>query len=359
MKSIEQRKFIFIDRDGTLICEPEDHQIDSLDKLVLMPNVIPALLKLRKAGYSLIIVTNQDGIGTPGFPEANFLLAHNYMLHIFSSQGIEFESVRVCPHYEQDGCVCRKPKMGLFTDLLINQSIDRDRSYVIGDRESDMKLADNLGIKGMQFGSEGYQSWLAIADDIINQKRKSAMTRKTKETEISVSINLDKPYPISIHSGIRFLDHMLEQFAKHSGISLTLQAKGDVDIDDHHTIEDVAITLGSVMRNALGDKWGIGRYGFLLPMDESLAQVAIDLCGRSHCTVKAQFSRECIGDLSTELIPHFFISLSQSLQATLHISVEGNNTHHMIEAIFKCVGRALGQAIKRVDMEFPSTKGIL
>lgn len=355
---MSKQKILFLDRDGTLIDEPEDKQVDSIDKLMFLPDVIPSLLKLKKAGYSFVMVSNQDGLGTTRFLQKNFECVQELMLRIFYSQGVDFIDVLICPHTASQGCECRKPKLGLVMNYLREQKIDTACSYMIGDRETDMQFAKNMGIEGIRI-QQGVFSWTNISEYILSQPRSATLMRKTQETSINVKINLDDEGQTAIGTGIGFFDHMLEQLAKHAGISLSLEAKGDLVIDDHHLVEDVAIVLGEVLRKALGDKRGIGRYGFLLPMDESLSQVAIDLSGRSYFSFRGEFKRENVGGLSTELIPHFFRSFAEGLKATLHIEVTGENTHHMIESIFKCVGRALRQAIAKIDNTLPSTKGIL
>lgn len=356
---MEQRKILFIDRDGTLIEEPLDKQIDAFEKLAFMPGVILALQKFKQAGYSFVMVTNQDGLGTDSFPEKSFEAPHAFMLNIFKSQGISFEAVRICPHKSDDNCDCRKPKLGLILDYLTEQKIDRNHSYVIGDRTTDIEFANNIGITGIQYGREDSMTWLDVTHKILAQARSARVFRKTNETSIEAIVNLDHQDQISVATGIGFFNHMLEQLAKHGGFSLTLSVKGDLDIDDHHTVEDTALVLGEAIRKALGDKLGISRYGFLLPMDESLVQVAIDLSGRPYIVFNGEFTREKVGDLSTELVSHFFRSLAESLKANLHITVQGVNTHHMIEAIFKAVGRALRQAFTKIDTSLPSTKGLL
>ena len=357
---MKQQKILFIDRDGTLIEEPEDYQVDSLEKLAFKLGVIPALLKLKNAGYAFVIVTNQDGLGTQSFPEENFTLAQEFMLKIFSSQGIIFEAVRVCPHFLADNCDCRKPKINLVLDYVIEQKIDRDKSFVIGDRETDVLLAKNLGIQSIRFGQNATESWEEVANSILLQSQTVKVIRKTNETDISVAINLNKHDQSKINTGIGFFDHMLEQLAKHAGFELSLTVKGDLRTDDHHTVEDTAITLGEALRKIVGEKMGIARYGFVLPMDEALTSVTLDLSGRSFADINCKFERERIGELSTELIPHFFRSFAESLKATLHIDVKGENTHHMIESMFKGVGRALRQALKKSDdASLPTTKGIL
>lgn len=353
------KKFLFIDRDGTLILEPYDNQIDEFEKFELLPNVIPALLALKKTGFNFVMVSNQDGLGTSTYPEEKYTRIQNFLLNLLSSQGIRFESIRICPHSPQEKCDCRKPKVGLVLDYLAEQKIDRHNSYVIGDRETDMEFAKNIGVKGIFIGKKGLRDWRNVLEAILYSDRKSEVYRKTNETEVKVIVNLDAQDNIKINTGIGFFDHLLDQLAKHGGFGLTVEVNGDLFIDDHHTIEDTALALGQAIRNALGDKYGIARYGFMLPMDESLAQVALDLSGRPYLRFSGKFERENIGSFSTELVSHFFRSFSQSLGATLHIQITGENTHHMIEAIFKCVGRTLRESMRRIENNIPSTKGIL
>ena len=354
------KRVLFIDRDGTLIEEPPDEQVDSIEKIKLLPNVIPALLQLQAAGYELVIVSNQDGRGTASFPEAHFLNAQNFMRALFNSQGITFAAEFYCPHFSKDNCGCRKPEIGLLTEYL-KHPIDLHNSYVIGDRETDVQLAKNLGVQGIRIATANSpgESWLDITRRLTKRERIAAVTRKTKETDIKVSVNLDRESPIAISTGLGFFDHMLEQIARHGGFSLQLSCQGDLHIDEHHTIEDCALALGQTLRQALGDKKGIGRYGFLLAMDESLAQVAIDLSGRAYFVWEGQFGRDHVGQLPTELVPHFFRSLADALGAAINIKVTGENTHHMIEACFKGVGRALRQALRVEGTELPSSKGVL
>lgn len=353
------KKILFIDRDGTLICEPKDNQVDSMDKFSLVPHVIPSLLQLKNAGFSFVMVSNQDGLGTVGYPQENYLLVQNFLLELLSSQYIEFESIRICPHKAEENCECRKPKVGLVLDYLVEQKIDRDNSYVIGDRQTDVEFAKNIGIKGFLLGDTHTVDWQSVVDKILFNERASQIFRKTNETEIQGFFSLDGQGENSIHTGIGFFDHLLEQLAKHAGFKLDMHVFGDLSVDDHHTIEDTALALGHSINKALGDKRGISRYGFLLPMDEALVQIALDLSGRPYLVFAGKFDRESIGNFSTELVSHFFRSFSQALNATLHIKVEGENTHHMIEAIFKGVGRTLRQAIARVGTDIPSTKGVL
>ncbi|QLH43250.1 MAG: bifunctional histidinol-phosphatase/imidazoleglycerol-phosphate dehydratase HisB [Coxiellaceae bacterium] len=354
---MSKHKILFIDRDGTLIIEPPDQQIDSLEKLQLLPNVIPALRQLQQAGYRLVMVTNQDGLGTASFPEPSFTLPQTFLLNLFASQGIHFDAVHVCPHFAHDHCDCRKPKLGMLLNYLRESKFDPAHSYVIGDRDTDMQLANNLGVKAIKITAE--TDWLLIAHQLIAKDRSAYVQRKTNETDIQVGVNLDQTQPITITTGIGFFDHMLEQLAKHGGFSLQLQVAGDLHVDEHHTVEDTALALGQALRQALGDKLGIQRYGFCLPMDEAMANIALDLSGRPYFVFTGQFNREQVGGLATELVPHFFRSLAESLAATLHIQVQGENAHHMIESIFKAVGRALRQAFAKQGHELPSTKGAL
>jgi imidazoleglycerol-phosphate dehydratase/histidinol-phosphatase len=353
------KKILFLDRDGTLITEPPDFQIDRLDKFTLEPAVIPALLRLRDAGFTFVMVTNQDGLGTPSFREEEFRPLQDLLLRVLQSQGVAFEAVRVCPHTAADGCDCRKPKVGLLLDYLRDTSWSREHSLVIGDRATDLQLAVALGVRGLRY-LPGNPGWTEIARQIVEAPRRATVTRKTKETAITVSVDLDTPGPARLDTGLGFFDHMLEQIAKNAGIGLAVECAGDLEIDEHHTVEDVGIALGTVLKQALGDKRGIGRYGFTLPMDEAKAEVALDLSGRAYFVFTGKFTRENVGELPSELVPHFFRSLSDALGATLHMSVSGENTHHMIEALFKGFGRALRPAVARgAGSEVPSTKGVL
>ncbi len=354
-----QYKYCFIDRDGTLVKEPIDEQVDQLNKIKLVDDVIPALFKLKQANYRFVMISNQDGLGTSSFPEDQFQVCQDFILQLFKSQGIEFEAIRICPHFEVNNCDCRKPKVALLLDYLKSQTINREHSCVIGDRESDTTLAENLGIQGFKLGSEESCTWNDIVNKLINSDRIATVVRKTNETDITLSLNLDQSESINIKTGLRFYDHMLEQLFKHAGVSCNLIVNGDLDIDEHHTVEDIAITIGQAFKVALSDKIGIGRYGFTLPMDEALASIAIDLSGRAYCNVDANFSRDRIGDLPTELIPHFFRSFADSLQASVHVKIKGENDHHKVEASFKALGRALREAIRRDGVELPSTKGCL
>ncbi|MCP5327954.1 MAG: bifunctional histidinol-phosphatase/imidazoleglycerol-phosphate dehydratase HisB [Steroidobacteraceae bacterium] len=352
-------KVLFVDRDGTLIEEPADEQVDALDKIRFMPDVFASLQELAKAGWRLAIVTNQDGLGTASFPQQDYEIPQRFMLDAFASQGIEFEAVFVCPHRPADGCACRKPQTALLDDWIRERGVDLGASAVIGDRDTDLQLAGNLGIRGLRVRRHGTaaETWPAITRELL--ARRATVTRRTRETEIVVSVDLDATGPVRASTGIGFFDHMLEQLGKHGGFALELDCRGDLHIDEHHTIEDCALALGEALRRALGDKRGIARYGFLLPMDEARVQVAIDLSGRAYAVWEGQFGRDQVGGMPSELVPHFFRSLADALGAALHVSVVGDNTHHMIEACFKGVGRALRQAFRRESDDLPSTKGVL
>ncbi|MGB5354785.1 MAG: bifunctional histidinol-phosphatase/imidazoleglycerol-phosphate dehydratase HisB [Woeseia sp.] len=352
---------LFIDRDGTLIEEPDDQQVDALEKIRLVPDVIPALLRLTRAGFRFVMVSNQDGLGTPSFPEADFALCQQHVVQLFASQGIVFDEVLICPHRPEDGCGCRKPRTGLLTRLLASTDLDVKRSAVIGDRDTDLELAANIGIRGYRIDPQGehQETWPGIASALLDVERAADVRRDTRETRIRAQVNLDVEQPVKIVSGIGFLDHMLEQIARHGGFSLQLECAGDLHIDEHHSVEDIALTLGQALREALGDKRGISRFGFLLPMDETEAQVAIDLSGRPYFVFTGEFPRQEVGGLATELVPHFFRSLADALGASIHIKVSGENAHHMVEACFKAVGRALRQACKVESDSLPSTKGML
>ena len=350
---------LFIDRDGTLVEEPPDEQVDTLEKIRFLPGVFAALSELKRRGYRFVMVTNQDGLGTASLPRPAFEKPQEFILEAFRSQGIEFDRIFVCPHFKTDDCSCRKPKTGLVEQFMREGSVDLPSSAVIGDRDTDLQFAANLGVRGVRVRRHGAteETWPEIVRALT--ARRARVERRTKETNIEVSVDLDATAPLRIATGIGFFDHMLEQLAKHGGFSLQLTCKGDLQIDEHHTVEDCALALGEALRRALGSKVGIARYGFLLPMDEAQAQVAIDLSGRAFSQFSGRFTREAVGGLPTELVPHFFRSLAESLGAAIHVSVTGENAHHMIEGCFKSVGRALRQAFRRESEELPSTKGVL
>ncbi|OGG58100.1 bifunctional imidazole glycerol-phosphate dehydratase/histidinol phosphatase [Candidatus Kaiserbacteria bacterium RIFCSPHIGHO2_02_FULL_49_16] len=351
-KNKELVKVAFIDRDGTIINEPKGtFQVDSLEKLEILPGVIEGLKRIQSDGYKLVMVSNQDGLGTKSFPAKNFEVAQNALLKLFEKEGIKFSEIFICPHFEKDNCDCRKPKAGLVSGFLKKETVDYERSFVVGDRESDAELAKNIGVRAYRM--EPYGKFPRIA----------SVERATKETKIFVQCNLDGQGQFSVNTGLNFFNHMLEQLSKHSLIDLAIKAEGDLQIDEHHTVEDVGIALGTALLEALGDRKGIDRYGFLLPMDDTLVETAIDLGGRPYAVFNAEFKREMVGDLPTELVEHFFISLAESLKANVHINVKySKNEHHKIEAIFKSFAKALKMAVsldQRIQGELPTTKGVL
>ncbi|WP_163801716.1 bifunctional histidinol-phosphatase/imidazoleglycerol-phosphate dehydratase HisB [Proteus mirabilis] len=353
------QKILFIDRDGTLITEPPtDHQVDSLNKLAFENGVIPALLNLQQAGYKLIMITNQDGLGTDSFPQADFEPPHNLMMQVFSSQGIVFDEVLICPHKPENNCPCRKPETGLVTQYLVESALDKTNSYVIGDRQTDLQLAENMGINGLRYNANEL-SWSAISELLTKKDRYSHVERKTKETQIAIDIWLDREGESQISTGVGFFDHMLDQIATHGGFRMNINVQGDLVIDDHHTVEDTGLALGEALREALGNKRGIARFGFTLPMDECLASCALDISGRPHLEYKAEFKYQRVGDLSTEMIEHFFRSLSYTMGCTLHLKSKGKNDHHKAESLFKVFGRTLRQAIRVEGNTLPSSKGVL
>lgn len=353
---------LFVDRDGTLIEEPADFQIDAYEKVRFVRNVIPAMLRLRDAGYQFVIVSNQDGLGSESYPQASFDGPNDLMLQIFASQGIVFRDVLIDPSWPADNSPNRKPGIGMMLRYLQDRSIDWARSAMVGDRPTDIQFADNLNIRGFQlrtgqFGGEW--DWDGIAHELADAPRRATVQRDTKETQIRVAVDLDKTAASKIDTGLPFFDHMLDQIGRHGGFALEIQARGDLHIDEHHTIEDTGLALGQALREALGDKRGIGRYGFTLPMDETLASAALDFSGRPYFVFEGAFKRERVGDMPTELVPHFFRSLCDAAGLNLNLKVEGDNDHHKVEACFKALARALRQAIRREGTELPSTKGAL
>jgi imidazoleglycerol-phosphate dehydratase/histidinol-phosphatase len=374
------RKILFVDRDGTLIEEPPDFQIDSYEKLRLLDGVIPALLRLRDAGYEFVMVTNQDGLGTESLPQESFDGPHNLLMQILASQGIVFHEVLIdssFPHENrmQDGVPTRKPGIGLALHYLRDRNVDLARSAMIGDRQTDLEFARNLGVRGLLLSPDG-DDWNAIADALCRDGRRAQVERATRETRVRVAIDLDRVAEPEIATGHAFFDHMLEQLGKHGGFALSVQCAGDLQVDEHHTVEDCALAIGEALRRALGDKRGIARYGsaperkavtdddglhvtFVLPMDESLAEAALDLSGRAYFVFDGAFPRTEVGGLATELVPHFFRSLCDAGGINLHLRVRGENTHHMVEACFKVVARALRTAIRRDGNVLASTKGML
>ena len=376
------RKLLFIDRDGTLLVEPADEQIDRYEKFALVDGVIDALRRCVASGYELVMVTNQDGLGTGSFPQEHFDGPQNLLLEILRSQGIVFREILVDASFPHEGRDTRKPAVGLMRHYLADDSWSRAASAVIGDRETDQQFAANLGVRGFRLGADW--NWDAVAHALCDAPRTGEVERNTKETRIRVRVDLDSAAAPMVATGLGFFDHMLEQLGKHGGFALTLACAGDAHVDEHHIVEDCALALGAAMRQALGDKRGIDRYGaacedagggrygsaaesaqmqkvyeITLPMDESLARAALDLSGRAYFVFDGSFPREKVGDLPTELVPHFFRSLCDSLGANLHLAVRGDNAHHMIEACFKAVARALRQGLRRQGDELPSTKGVL
>lgn len=351
------KKALFIDRDGTLLVEPADEQIDRLDKFAFVPGAISGLKALTGLGYELVMVTNQDGLGTPSFPEETFWPCQRLLLQTLEGEGIVFDDILIDRTFPQDNAPTRKPGLGMLGAYL-DGSYDLGASYVIGDRETDLQLAANLGARGLQVGP---MTWAEIAETVRRGCRRVTLTRTTRETDISLTLDLDGAGSSRIDTGLHFFDHMLEQIPHHGGVALDLRCKGDLQVDEHHTMEDVGIVLGEAIDRALGDKRGIGRYGFALPMDESKALVLIDFGGRTDFVWKVSFTREYIGDTPTEMFPHFFQSLCSAARCNLRVEAEGENNHHLIEAVFKAFSRALRQAVRRDPSSdaLPSSKGML
>lgn len=362
------KKVLFIDRDGTLIIEPPiDFQVDSLEKLEFYPGVFSALSKIaNELDYELVMVTNQDGLGTSSFPEETFWPAQNKMLKAFENEGIIFSDIYIDKSFPEENLPTRKPGIAMLSKYVYG-NYDLANSFVIGDRLTDLQLAKNLGCKSILIsGNKNIEadlssaSWNEIYQFLKNAPRHVSVNRKTSETKIEVSLNLDGVGISKVNTGIGFFNHMLEQLARHGGLDLEINVDGDLHIDEHHTIEDVAITLGQAFDKALGSKKGISRYGFLLPMDDILAQVAIDFGGRPWLVWDAKFTREKIGDMPTEMMMHFFKSFSDAAKCNLNIKAEGENEHHKIEAIFKATAKAIKMAVERTNSNsIPSTKGML
>ena len=372
-------KVLFIDRDGTIIVEPPvDFQVDSLEKLEFLPKALSNLRKISEEGeFELAMVTNQDGLGTDSFPEDTFWPTHQKMMRTLENENVQFDEVFIDRTFEHENAPTRKPRTGLLGKYIGNEEYDLTNSYVLGDRLTDIQLAINLGAKGIFIGKELPETaseelrnatalvtdnWDEIYEFFKMPERTAEVQRTTKETDIYIKLNLDGQGRSEIETGLGFFDHMLDQLARHSGADLTIKVKGDLHIDEHHTIEDTALALGEAYLKALGDKKGISRYGFLLPMDECLAQVAIDFSGRPWLVWEADFKREKIGEMPTEMFMHFFKSFTDTSKSNLNIKVEGDNEHHKIESIFKAWAKAIKMAVKRDLKEIdrlPSTKGVL
>ncbi len=355
------KKILFIDRDGTLVCEPEDEQVDAFEKLKFVDGVFRNLSFIRQhLDFRFVMVSNQDGLGTPSFPEETFWPVHNFILQSLKGEGIVFDDYKIDTHFPNDMSPMRKPNVGMLTEYIDNPEYDIPNSYVIGDRETDRQLAENLGCKALILGDNG-MTWDKIAEILFAGERVAEVRRTTKETDIYVRIDLDGSGKCNISTGLGFFDHMLEQIGKHGMMDLTIHTKGDLFVDEHHTIEDTAIALGECILKALGDKRGIERYGYCLPMDDCLCQVALDFGGRPWLVWDAEFHREKVGEMPTEMFLHFFKSLSDAARMNLNIKAEGTNEHHKIEGIFKALARSLKMAVKRdiYHFELPSTKGTL
>lgn len=353
------QKVLFIDRDGTLVKEPADEQVDSFGKLEFVPNVFNAMRAIANlTDYKLVMVTNQDGLGTEAFPEDTFWPVQNFIIKTFEGEGVVFDEILIDRTFPSENSPTRKPGTAMLT-AYINGDYDMRNSYVIGDRDTDMMLARNLGCKALRVSDE--MPWDRIAEIVVAGERSVEKRRTTHETDVLVSVNLDGVGKCDISTGIGFFDHMLEQIGRHGNIDLTVKVKGDLNVDEHHTIEDTAIVLGQCLREALGDKRGIQRYGFCLPMDDCLCQVSLDFSGRPWTVWNAEFHREKIGDMPTEMFVHFFKSLADNAMINLYVKAEGNNEHHKIEGIFKAFARALKLAVHR-DLQhyyLPSSKGVL
>lgn len=354
-------RILFIDRDGTLIREPKNEQIDSFEKLRFTEGVFRNLGFLRRnTDYKFVMVSNQDGLGTDSFPEDTFWPVHNFILQAFADEGITFDAQHIDRHWPEDNSPYRKPGTAMLTEYINNPEVDMANCYVIGDRDTDRELADNLGCKALILGYDG-MTWDKIAELIYAGERVAEVHRVTKETDVYVRINVDGSGKADIQTGLGFFDHMLEQIARHGLCDLTIYVKGDLNVDEHHTIEDTGLALGECLRQALGDKRGMERYGYCLPMDDCLCQVALDFGGRPWLVWQADFHRERIGEMPTEMFLHFFKSLSDTALMNLNIKAEGQNEHHKIEGIFKAFAKAVKMAVRRdiYHFELPSTKGML
>lgn len=355
------KKILFIDRDGTLIEEPADEQIDSFEKLKFTKQMFRNLSFIRSnLDFEFVMVSNQDGLGTSSFPEETFWPVHNFILQTLEGEGITFDDILIDRHFPEDNAPTRKPNTGLVEKYMNNPEYDIAYSYVIGDRETDRQFACNIGCKSLIIGKDG-MDWNKISEILFAGERTAEVKRTTKETDIHVKINLDGTGKCDISTGLGFFDHMLEQIGKHGMMDLTIHTKGDLNVDEHHTIEDTAIALGECILSALGSKRGIERYGYSLPMDDCLCSVALDFGGRPWLVWDAEFKREYVGDMPTEMFLHFFKSLSDSARMNLNIKARGDNEHHKIEGIFKALARSLKMAVKRdiYHYELPSTKGML
>jgi imidazoleglycerol-phosphate dehydratase/histidinol-phosphatase len=377
------KKVLFIDRDGTMVLEPSDYQLDSFEKLEFYPKAFQYLAKIaNELDYELVMVTNQDGLGTDSHPEETFWPTHNFIIKAFENEGVVFEAVFIDKTFPYENAPTRKPRTGMLTQYINNPAYDLENSFVLGDRLTDVELAKNLGSKAIFINTdEGLGStevaskreeldpvialqttdWKTIYEFLKLEARSATITRKTNETDIYINLNLDGTGKSKIETGIAFFDHMLDQIARHGQMDLEILVKGDLEVDEHHTIEDTAIALGEVFAKALGNKLGIERYGFCLPMDDCLSQVAIDFGGRNWLVWETEFKREMVGKMPTEMFYHFFKSFSDGAKANINIKAEGTNEHHKIEAIFKAFAKAIKVAVKRdtEKMILPSTKGML
>ena len=369
------KRVLFIDRDGTIVVEPSDEQLDSFDKLEFVPGVFKSLSFLREhTDFEFVMASNQDGLGTPSYPEKDFYPTQNFILNTLKGEGVEFDNILIDPHFPEDNAPTRKPGTGMFGKYMTGD-YDLKASYVIGDRATDVELARNLGCRAilLQDSADSLpadlkstcafasRDWWKVAEFVFAGERRASAHRATKETDILVELNVDGSGKCDISTGLGFFDHMLEQIGRHGGMDLTIKVKGDLYVDEHHTIEDTGIVLGECIRKALGDKRGIERYGYALPMDDCMAQVVLDFGGRSWLVWDAEFHREKVGEMPTEMFLHFFKSLSDAAAMNLNVQARGDNEHHKIEAIFKAFARALKQAVRRDiwNYSLPSSKGVL